>query len=96
MQLCLKFAEEHRKNYGSPACGMVMARIRGQLFCRFWNILWIDANSEDNAGRGPLNMPLSADWQGDAYMVKRWLSNVSETWLVIFDSADGLDLESAP
>jgi hypothetical protein len=39
-----------------------------------------------------LNIANVCGLAGDANMVKRWLSNVQETWLVIFDNADNPDL----
>ena len=72
---------------------MTLFRVRDQLFCRFWGIFWIDASSEDNIERGLVNIATICGLAGDANVVKRWLSNVPETWLMIFDNADDPDLD---
>jgi tetratricopeptide (TPR) repeat protein len=60
---------------------------------RFWGIFWIDASSEENIERGLGNIATVCGLAGDANPVKRWLSNVPETWLVIFDNADDPNLD---
>jgi tetratricopeptide (TPR) repeat protein len=60
---------------------------------RFWGIFWIDASSEENIERGLVNIATVCGLVCDANSVKRWLSNVPETWLVIFDNADDPNLD---
>jgi tetratricopeptide (TPR) repeat protein len=67
--------------------------IRDQLGCRFWGIFWIDASSKDNIERGLVKTAAVCGVAGEVNVFRRWLSNLSETWLMIFDNADDPDLD---
>jgi tetratricopeptide (TPR) repeat protein len=47
----------------------------------------------ENIERGFLNIAAVCGLAGDTNVVKRWLSNLPETWLVIFDNADDPELD---
>ena len=47
----------------------------------------------ENIERGFANIASVCGLAGDVNVVKRWLSNIPETWLVIFDNADDPDLD---
>jgi tetratricopeptide (TPR) repeat protein len=68
-------------------------RIKDQLSDRFWGIFWIDASSEDNIERSLVNIAAVCGLASEANVFRRWLSNLPETWLMIFDNADDPNLD---
>jgi tetratricopeptide (TPR) repeat protein len=79
-QLALKYAERHRKDYAA--------------------VLWVSAASRETllsgfaALAGVLNLPErnEADQEKAVAAVRRWLDTTEQTWLLILDNADELEL----
>ena len=55
---------------------------------RFWAIFWIDASSQATAQQGFLAIAQACGTEEDPEVVRRWLSNAQEPWLLIIDNAD--------
>src|SRR5436189_4634496 len=55
---------------------------------RFWGIFWIDASSHATAQQGCLEIARVCGIEEDVKVVKRWLSNIQEHWLLVIDNAD--------
>ncbi|KAI9764475.1 MAG: hypothetical protein M1840_008401 [Geoglossum simile] len=55
---------------------------------RFWAIFWIDASSQATAQQGLLEIARICGVEENPKVVKRWLSNIQDHWLLIIDNAD--------
>ena len=55
---------------------------------RFWGIFWIDASSYATAQQGFLEIARVCKVEEDVKVVKGWLSDIQEHWLLIIDNAD--------
>ena len=63
---------------------------------RFWGIFWIDAGSTESLERGYLQIAKGCGLEPHVDAVKRWLSNISESWALILDNADYPHLDISP
>ncbi|KAH0541632.1 hypothetical protein FGG08_003922 [Glutinoglossum americanum] len=54
----------------------------------FWGIFWIDASNNETADRGFLHIARVCGLEEDSKVVKRWLSNIQDQWLLVIDNAD--------
>ncbi|KAI9866891.1 MAG: hypothetical protein M1813_000833 [Trichoglossum hirsutum] len=55
---------------------------------KFWGIFWIDASSNESAEQGFLDIAHVCGIKADFRVVKRWLSNIRDPWLLIIENAD--------
>ncbi|MCJ1349722.1 hypothetical protein MMC31_007963, partial [Peltigera leucophlebia] len=55
---------------------------------RFWGIFWIDASSNITANQGFLEISQMCGIDKDPKVVRQWLSNTQNNWLLIIDNAD--------
>lgn len=58
------------------------------LEIRFWGIFWIDATSYITANQGFLEISRICGIDKDPQIVRQWLSNTQNNWLLIIDNAD--------
>ena len=58
------------------------------LEIRFWGIFWIDASSDITASQGFLDISRMCGINEDLKVVREWLSNTENNWLLIIDNAD--------
>ena len=65
---------------------MPVARL--MLEIRFWGIFWIDASSKITANQGFLEISQICGVDKDPKVVRQWLSNTQNNWLLIIDNAD--------
>ena len=63
------------------------------LGIRFWGIFWIDASSHITARQGFLEIARMCGVDEDPKVVKQWLSNTRNHWLLIIDNADDLSFD---
>jgi tetratricopeptide (TPR) repeat protein len=63
---------------------------------RYWGIFWVDASTDDRIQQcfAQIARLLQVDENVDS--VKRQLANTSQTWLLVFDNADDLNLSLGP
>ncbi|MCJ1237731.1 hypothetical protein MMC14_005718 [Varicellaria rhodocarpa] len=54
----------------------------------YWAIFWIDASSNETAEQGFLSIAKVCGVEENFKAVKRWLSNLEDSWLLIIDNAD--------
>jgi tetratricopeptide (TPR) repeat protein len=55
---------------------------------RFWAIFWIDASSQATAEQGFLEIARVCGIERKLKVVRQWLSNTQNSWLLIIDNAD--------
>jgi hypothetical protein len=55
---------------------------------RFWAIFWIDASSQAAAQQGFMEIARICGVEENPKVVRRWLSNIQDHWLLIIDNAD--------
>ncbi|KAH0555801.1 hypothetical protein GP486_006255 [Trichoglossum hirsutum] len=55
---------------------------------RFWAIFWIDASSQATAQQGFQEIARICGVEENPKVVRRWLSNIQDYWLLIIDNAD--------
>ncbi|KAI9773955.1 MAG: hypothetical protein M1839_001967 [Geoglossum umbratile] len=55
---------------------------------KFWAIFWIDASSQATAQQGLREIARICGVEENPKVVKRWLSNIQDRWLLIIDNAD--------
>ena len=67
---------------------MSVAVVRLILAIRFWAIFWIDASSQTTAQQGFLAIARTCETEENPEVIRRWLSNTREPWLLIIDNAD--------
>lgn len=60
---------------------------------RFWGIFFIDASSASAAERGLLTISQKFAVEKSVEGIKRWFSNQTRPWLLIFDNADDPQLD---
>lgn len=65
------------------------------MLLRFWGIFFIDASSASAAERGLLAISQNFTAEKSVEGIKRWFSNHSRPWLLIFDNADDPQLDIA-
>ena len=58
------------------------------LEIRFWGIFWIDASSQLTANQGFLEISQKCGVAKDPKVVRQWLSNIQDNWLLIIDNDD--------
>jgi hypothetical protein len=58
------------------------------LAIRFWAVFWIDASSQTTAQQGFLAIARACETKDDPKVIRQWLSNTQEPWLLIIDNAD--------
>ncbi|MCJ1344487.1 hypothetical protein MMC31_002690, partial [Peltigera leucophlebia] len=76
--------------YGLGGSGKTQACIKFAQYYRerFWGIFWIDASSQTAADQGFLEISRICGIDKDPKVVRQWLSNIQESWLLIIDNAD--------
>ena len=67
--------------------------VRLKLCFSFWGVFWIDANSQSSIEEGFEHIGKICGIVGKTDMVKRGLSNLTHSWLLIMDNADNVDLD---
>ena len=67
---------------------MLVTILELMLETRFWGIFWINASSHATADQGFLEIARLCGVDEDSKVVKQWLSNTQEPWLLIIDNAD--------
>ena len=55
---------------------------------KFWGIFWIDASSHSTAQQGFRKISRMCGVDEDPRIVRRWLSNIQDHWLLVIDNAD--------
>ena len=65
------------------------------MLLRFWGIFFIDASSASAAERGLLAISQNFAAEKSVEGIKRWFSNHTRPWLLIFDNADDPQLDIA-
>ena len=63
------------------------------LFLRFWGIFWIDASTSVTIQQGFRGIAQQCGLDADPDVVKRWISNIQQHWLLIIDNADNPDMD---
>ncbi|KAK5311064.1 hypothetical protein LTR93_011837 [Exophiala xenobiotica] len=56
---------------------------------RYGGIFWVDASTVDSIRQSFMQLALILQVDEDVDSVKRRLAHISETWLLVFDNADG-------
>ena len=65
------------------------------MLLRFWGIFFIDVSSASAAERGLLAISQNFAAEKSIEGIKRWFSNHTRSWLLIFDNADDPQLDIA-
>ena len=85
-QICTRFAEVHRDML-VVQCSQSSA-VRLTLDLRFWGIFWIDASTSMTIQQGFRDIGQRCGIGSEPDVVKQWLSNIQQHWLLIIDNAD--------
>ncbi|KAL9615270.1 MAG: hypothetical protein Q9167_000241 [Letrouitia subvulpina] len=62
----------------------------------FWGVFWVDASSAESLERGYLQVANICGLDSRVAAVRRWLSNISNPWVLILDNADDPRLDLSP
>ena len=66
------------------------------MYSRFWGIFWIDGRSETSITNGFATIARTCGNHGESREgVILWLQNTSNSWLLILDNADNMDMDMA-
>ena len=63
------------------------------LVFRFWGIFWIDASTPMTIQQGFRDIAQRCGLDAEPDIVKRWLSDIQQHWLLIIDNADNPDMD---
>ncbi|KAI0195454.1 hypothetical protein F4808DRAFT_474702 [Astrocystis sublimbata] len=81
--------------YGLPGSGKTQFSLR---YCqdkrnRYWGVFWIDCSTESNAENGFGELGIVAGKGAQAGAGQAWLSQLSDSWLLILDNANDPNLD---
>ena len=85
-QICTRFAEVYREMLVVQCSESFCFRLTLDL--RFWGIFWIDASTQMTIQQGFRDIGQRCGVGAEPDVVKEWLANIQQHWLLIIDNAD--------